>query len=1820
MIKNIINNYLIIILLLLISSILAEDSECIASSPITNNQNNFDCSFCAECSNSSYTRQWFQIDSTTFKCLCCPSDAEYYTKGITSNGEIFCRPLQLFGFPYKKIIYGTKQIITSCQDLGLYEMGDECYHPEIMYLENVEVKHNTKELICKFKYYVETQINGLRYYKCLSYNEDCGIKYKYYDSETRECLNHCPIDKKKITMMTDKYNNIYYVCSKKCDTNDYDKEYSVLKTISEDFQVNYTFCYKECPREAPYYYEDEKICRTRCNRTSGDFIKGKICMEKFSDCTSYREYFVINSKIKYYECKNIDNSNEEFKCPLEYPYLYLSNVYNGKKFCLSQCSDINDKSFFGNVNYYIKDSTQDCEMKCSNDNYYYYFKENGNSFTKSCSENDLGCPAPDAENNDEKLGHYKEDFKCMKLKGNCKIYDNINKNCDFECPPNTLYYEDEGDDILYCLNTNCNLDGKILQKDNNKGKCVENCISGDSENKCDCNSNEYFYFDKTQGFKICLGNEGKCEDQSEYIYIKNDTKECIDFCKGIISLNGKNCYNSTINCNEDNTELNVDKCVCKYKYYYKNISNKKELICLPENRSCQDEGFPYLVEATNECVKFCPFDNYIKIFDNKCLSRCPEYSRDLFNNCECKDKYYKDENGNTICVEECKDDYKLLIIEKNECVKTCRNTDYPVYYNKSCFSIDSTIDGRNRKEIDSESDVNNKAEFTNLFDAFADEFFYCEGVWIEDYNNNIFLCEKNEKNSCSVFKSKFDNKYKYITPTRRCVESCEEPFPYSFKENCYYNCGDNLNLTVDNENLHTCKCKKYWQKINGDEQECIIIEDKYELFNQGYLLVHDTNEVFKGEECKYDKYSLFFNKECYEECPVNTNNRQGFPKYCNCSGEWYINKTREELTEFICLDDNVKKPEEYRNFIVLTKEWVIDDDEKLKNKYHHNRFYYEYGCPRNTTSDKADNFLCVCDPSFGKWYINYTNNDIIPYNICSNYCPENLPVIDKETRQCLEKCKNNISYNGICYDNCPNFTKISSTDNEKCELIKEYESNNISEFTEYIIKEVSTLYNTSFDEDINATINVKNIQGTESSDFVITEFYGVNKDPNKKKDFKDEHNNNKEGLTSSLTYIDLSGCINNIYNDNNMKPTDDIIVLKFDLVNTPNEYLINPVEYKFINSNTGRELDAKSCLNKKIQISYPFEKIIEKYDSISKQKRNLEIKKLDIQSNDLSLLIEKYNIGKELNDLFPDTDTFNYKDNIYYDYCSSIKINGKDLVIEDRINLLLPHYSLCEKNCTYNHTNFKEKRIYCDCDFKTEFDYYRKHEENIELNEFNISSAKQGTTNFPVLKCTSILSDTNAVIKNNYAFYYHIIIIAIEIILLLLSIFFGIKNLKNYFDKKVCNLNNEEDEVEMEIEIDKLSEKRHNKHIHKKIKNYKNKNKLKNEEYIQTSEKNLNYPPKKTIININTGKNEVEFIPEEFIFLYFNVNDKGIRKKADRDLIPFKINKNVKILLEKIEGVDYTDVKASGPFREDQNILEIVDAKDKVSEMKFTEKEIIELNEKEDINNEIIYTRRVNNNYIINNNDEVIIDKAHRNKTFCDKIKIEQRLLRSQFYLVEDKDHSFLNFLLLLLVEILDKIYIIKILFFMQKYDILTLILSIYFLHHVILLNILAMFFDIRTIKKMFNKDYPDNGFYIGLGFCACLIVWILYTIFICIITNKGKYNEILDVKKSKKKNKFQLIDKKYKSLIFKTKIKLIVYSIIQFGLLLFFFFYSVMLCIIYSSIKKKLFLNYLIALIEIVIIKIIYGIILAILRQISLLKKYKTLYKIVLFMDNYII
>ena len=1701
------------------------------------NSGAYECTNCP--TDSDCNCKWFVINTTASECLNCDKSNtnDYYARVVTNDNEPFCKSLGITGFPYAKMIKGTHQILSDCEELGLFEIGDECMqHAAIFeyseYMENtnkakIEGDYDTKKLKCKFNYYIDTLTNGLKSYICLNEGQQCPVKYKYIDSETKECISKCPKDKPRITEIKEDNNEAYFICSKQCNYSigeiKYDKIFT--KTSSLDHSKTIDYCYNECPEESHYYYEKDKICLKSCNKDDFILSDGTTCSSNLFDCER-GSYFINYSNINFCMCAG---STFE-KCPCNYK---TKETLYERTFCLKGSGDDYNCSAGSN---YVSPLNEPWIYKDAN------------------NKDALGC---------DKGQFISEDKKCS---ASCEHYSLLENN--------------------RCINSE------------------ENC-------------NNPYYNDLSRGIKVCLKQNEKCEDQIGYPYLIVEENNCNEECNGVLSLDGTKCYKDLKhNCEETNSsnksKNGIKQCFCDYKYYYTDSNNRKNLVCLGEDDNCPSNT-KLLVNETNECVKYCLYKEFTKKYENYCLRECPKGFMDIKDECICSQKHYKNENNDLICTDTCPTN-KRLIANETECVSNCNetNNNFPIYFEGKCYSEENSnkpYQELEKLDINFQSTDEFNLKIKQYYGEFSNSIYYCPGVWYEfnktENGNYTYVCKPTEINSCGIFQ----NSYKYlINPIRRCVQDCSSTdFKYYFNFNCFSDCekgNEYLNFEdgkkIKKNSSYECICEGYWKYNDKNEIECVKIEENKICEDHNYLLINATNECYKGTKCRKEHPKLF-NGRCYDDCPEYSDDHQGIENTCQCSFYWYEDSTAT-IDKIKCLSENEKCPDGYPYLIVSERKCIKKDDvSTLTNKYRFNKNIYDNGCPANSISDNTNELLCVCNPALGYWYKDEIIDPVF-YNCSLKGCPEGYILADKKTKECAKECSS-YTYNKVCYNVCPEMTRPIDNPIKICELISEY--TDIEVVKEKITDSsviVDLYYSTDLENDSEGIIEVKN-----GDDSYMVEYYGLN--PTKDY-YKSKHNNNKESLSSSLSYIDLSECINNLYKGNGMNSTDDIIVVKFDKVVTPKEYLINPVEYKFFHPVSGKELDMSACYNKKIKISYPFSKILENYANNFKKHRNLETLKLDIESEDINSLIEKYKIAKKIHEEYPEIDIFNSGDYIYTNYCSSIQVNGTDVVIEDRINSLYPHYALCEQNCTYNHTDYTEERIYCDCTLKTEFDIKRNHPENVVINENAINLSQHGSTNFPVLKCISIWKDFKRILQT-IPFYYHIAIFVVEIILLILTLAFGLKTMHSYFENRICNLNNVEED-NMIIEINEKN----------KIKNKKHKS-----GYIKTTERNLENPPKKNNIknkdNVdNNDKNEVQFIPDEFIFLFFDNKAKGVRKKVEKKFIPFEINPNTKVLLQKMKGVDYTNVKATGPFKSNQNILELVESNPEEL-ITVTEKNS-QKNSENKANQEAVYKKKEPKTYFINDNDELVEDKKYdveiEDLTCFDKFKIEHRLLRKEYEIAQYKQEN--GFLFLMLTEILDKIYIMNIILFRQDYDIIYINLSIYLLYHVFLVNIIAMFFDIKTIQKIWNNEnYPGFGLYLGYGLASIMICWIVYIILTCLMTNKGKYNEILDIKKSKKKeNKMKLVEKKYASLKRKIKIKITLYSIIQFILIIFFTIYSVTLCAIFYGTMNNIYLAYVIALIEVLVIKILYGLVLSILRQVSLSYDKKGLYNAVLFMDNYIV
>ena len=620
----------------------------------------------------------------------------------------------------------------------------------------------------------------------------------------------------------------------------------------------------------------------------------------------------------------------------------------------------------------------------------------------------------------------------------------------------------------------------------------------------------------------------------------------------------------------------------------------------------------------------------------------------------------------------------------------------------------------------------------NMTTIQIDEGCVCKYLWMEGGE-----CSKDNENKNCV---DLDVNLKYlIKKTNQCVKNCPKEYNFYFNHECFSSCSE-ANSFYDVEEKSgskECVCKKFWKYNNTNVKECV------EECGDNEFLMNSTSQCIAKSDnfkCPYDS-PYFYNNICYNNCPQGTTIDNLTGNTCICKNKWL--KTDNEIIK--CFENVEDKcPEAYPYLIIVTQECVKTEkncSDQNYTKIFNNECYSD--CPFSTIDNGNK---CVCDSTKGYWYIDILNQEDQRENYTCNLpgCPPGRNYSINGTKECVSKCseqeREKYEYSNICYDKCPLFTK-ESKNGYTCEFSTENET--LKDLVGNISEKVVDLY-----REISGDVLV--INNEEAS----LQIYGLKKGIDKKEAVK----------RSNLAYLDLSGCLEKIYKSNRMSGDDEIIVLKLDLKSKNTKLIINPVEYQFIHSGTGEILDASVCEKNEVVISYPITYLL---------KSKSRLRNLDISEDEQKEILDKFNKGKLIYENDKSLDTFNYKSSIYTDICVPVEIEGKDLVLEDRINFLFPNYSLCESICRYDYTDFIDERVYCNCSIKSEIDVDREQPiKLIQINKNETDNNQKGPTNIPVLKCIP-----KAKVTGNGAFYFCLIIIIVEIGLLVLVILYSISSL-----------------------------------------------------------------------------------------------------------------------------------------------------------------------------------------------------------------------------------------------------------------------------------------------------------------------------------------------------------------------------------------------------------------------------------------------------------
>ena len=522
---------------------------------------------------------------------------------------------------------------------------------------------------CYDKCPIRTKISSNNVHLCVDLK--CNKYYNYNQDGCIDTIDEGYYENDTILKTIDKCDDDCETCDKKGDSIN-----SNCKTCKSNKFFYNGNCLTNCKNG---YYKDSlnnNICKCLSN------IKCKICNDE-----SIEYNLCISCNDGYYPKENDPSHNLSYiNCYNNLEGYYLDNNTIYKK-CYSTCKSCNEKGNETNNNciecidnyIFINDTeivSNNCYEKC---NYYFYLDSSRNYH---CTNNEK-CP--------DNLKLIKEKNKCV---DNCKKYDykyEFNNTCFEKCPNGThisaensyLCEEDLVCPKYYnynrteCINEIPN--GYFLNNSelNTIDKCDDDCETcdkkGDSINSnCKtCKSNKFFYNGN------CLLN---CINGYYTDSLNNNICKCLSNIKCKICNDESVGYNLCISCNDDyypkendsSNNLSYINCYNNLEGYYldNNTIYKK---CYSTCKSCNEKGD----ETNNNCIE-C-IDNYIFINDSEIKTNCYE---------KCEYYYYFDSSNKYHCTEtnECPNEYKILIKEKNKCINICKNDkDYKYEFNNTCY-------------------------------------------------------------------------------------------------------------------------------------------------------------------------------------------------------------------------------------------------------------------------------------------------------------------------------------------------------------------------------------------------------------------------------------------------------------------------------------------------------------------------------------------------------------------------------------------------------------------------------------------------------------------------------------------------------------------------------------------------------------------------------------------------------------------------------------------------------------------------------------------------------------------------------------------------------------------------------------------------------------------------------------------------------------------------------------------------------------------------------------------------------------------------------
>ena len=662
---------------------------------------------------------------------------------------------------------------------------------------------------------------------------------------------------------------------------------------------------------------------------------------------------------------------------------------------------------------------------------------------------------------------------------------------------------------------------------------------------------------------------------------------------------------------------------------------------------------------------------------------------------------------------------------------------------------------------------------------------------------------------------------------------------------------------------------------------------------------------------------------------------------------------------------------------------------------------------------------------------------------------------------------------------------------------------------------------------------------------------------------------------TSTTHVNFSQCESILRNTLQIPESSMITFLQIELENEDSKSLINQVEYKaYIDNHT--PLNLSLCNDATIQVFYAI-------------KNNSIINFISVDSfKDLGV------------------DVFNIHDSFFNDICEPYSESDNDLILEDRIKDIFQNYSLCEEGCTYNEIDLENKIISCDCKVKSTV--------TTDISSLNLEEAEGSSTNFEVIKCYNLVFSLEGKL-NNIGFWILSFLVLAHFPILFYYFKKGVKPVKDYILK----------------EMEEYGYIKENKQIkNKKFKNSENNNLKKTSKHkkkIKNKKSNVGPPPKHKNEKCENHNNHIT----KDLKLIDSSSSFNIIKSTKREIFPKNKDDNTKkgIKDNKIRNHNNNKILQSKKSNISKKILYKNNTQ---TNKKFKSKKHDNMAKlpTQTLNNNIMELSSIteknknHNNYSLikmnlnlNRDQNYIPPKSNiilNNYTFEEAIKYDKRQLCEIFYIFAlAKQIFFHTFLYRSPLELFS----------------LRLILFIFIISCDLSLNALFYFNEniskkYRNAKNVFLFTYTDN---IVIIFLSIIVGFILLTLLAKLSNSTSTIREVFRKEEEKLKN-----NKKYtitqirkteilleiEQILKKHRMKVIIFIIIEFILMLFFWYFVIAFCHVYNATQISWLLDSLTSILIRAIIELLISLGLAKLYIMAIVSECHCLYKFLMFLYNF--